>query len=164
MSCGKTTLGKQLAKSLSIPFVDMDLEIEKSSNLTIPEIFSKYGETIFREMERDELRKIVASKEDMIISTGGGAPCFHSNIDIMNVAGVTVFLDVSATEITKRLLASKNLQSRPLLAQKSKEELFQYIDELMSNRIEIYRESKLTISHDAINLEMLMSRLDEMEE
>ena len=164
MSCGKTTLGKQLAKSMGIVFMDMDLEIERKEGKSIPEIFSQNGEDAFREMEREVLSSIVNMKEDLVVSTGGGAPCFHHNIDVMNVAGVTVFLDVSADEITNRLLKSHYLQARPLLAEKSPEKLLEYIKELLEKRKPIYLESKLILTDDAITISKLLKNLDEMED
>jgi shikimate kinase len=83
MGSGKTTLGKQLAKKLNLQFVDMDLFIENRYHKSISEIFKEKGEDGFREIERRTLQEI-AGFENVIISTGGGLPCFFDNMDLMN--------------------------------------------------------------------------------
>jgi shikimate kinase len=110
---GKSTLGKQLAKHLAIPFVDLDDEIEKSEHKKIPEIFSSEGEAYFRRIESTLLQTWANSKKDFVMATGGGAPCFHRGMEVINKTGVSVFLNVSVNEILERI---KNDNNRPLLA------------------------------------------------
>ncbi|MFN8889873.1 MAG: shikimate kinase, partial [Cyclobacteriaceae bacterium] len=81
---GKTTLGKQVASHLSIPFVDLDAAIEKAEQRTIPEIFKQSGENYFRKIESDLLKKWAESTTDFLMATGGGAPCFFDNVEVMN--------------------------------------------------------------------------------
>src|SRR5690554_4257405 len=89
MGSGKTTVGKKLAKSLSLSFIDLDAFIESKYRKTIAEIFAEKGEDGFRKIESKALSE-VALIEDVVISTGGGAPCFYNNMELMNKTGTTV--------------------------------------------------------------------------
>src|SRR5690606_15597523 len=119
LGSGKTTLGKQLAARLNIPFVDMDWEITKKENRSVQEIFAEKGEDYFREVEAAVLRELASSNGSMIIGTGGGAPCFHQGIDVINAAGLSIFLDVSVEELMSRLAKATD---RPLLNTKDENE------------------------------------------
>ncbi len=83
MGSGKSTLGRRLAKHLNLQFVDMDHYIEERNYKTIPQIFAEEGEAEFRKKERKALEEL-SEFTNIIIATGGGAPCFFDNIDIMN--------------------------------------------------------------------------------
>lgn len=93
MGAGKTTLGKAFARKLNIPFIDLDWYIEERFHKTVGELFTERGEAGFRELERNMLHE-VAEFENVVISTGGGAPCFYDNMEFMNRTGKTVFLNV----------------------------------------------------------------------
>lgn len=90
MGAGKTTLGKAFARELNIPFIDLDWYIEERLHKSIRELFIERGEASFRELERTMLHE-VAEFENVIISTGGGTPCFFDNMEYMNDNGQTVF-------------------------------------------------------------------------
>lgn len=124
MGAGKTAIGKRMANHLGRQFVDMDLFIENRYRKTVSEIFADKGEVFFREIERNILQEI-APFENTVISTGGGVPCFFDNMDLMNRTGTTVYLKVSVNELVRRLIACK--QDRPLIKDKSREELKRYI-------------------------------------
>ena len=102
MGAGKTTLGKAFARELNIPFIDLDWYIEERLHKSIRELFIERGEASFRELERNMLHE-VSEFEDVIISTGGGTPCFFDNMDYMNGHGQTVFLDVHLDILFNRL-------------------------------------------------------------
>ena len=112
MGAGKTTLGKALARELHIPFIDLDWYIEERFHKTVGELFSERGEASFRELEKNMLHE-VGEFEDVVISTGGGAPCFFDNMEYMNRVGTTVFLDVDPKVLFSRLRVAK--QQRPIL-------------------------------------------------
>ena len=131
MGSGKTTVGRQLARSLSLQFVDLDLFVEGKYRKTVLQLFVERGEEGFRELERQALCE-VAEFENVVISTGGGTPCFFNNMALMNRAGITVYLQAEPEELAHRLISSRT--SRPLIAGKSKEELVSFITEHLVRR------------------------------
>jgi len=140
MGSGKTTIGKSLAKKLNFRFIDMDYFIENRQHKTINEIFSEKGEETFRLLENKVLKEISAF-ENVVISTGGGAPCFYDNIEIMNQTGLVIYLKVSPEEIAKRLSFNKN--NRPLLKDKTPHEMLAFISENLEKRKSYYNQAKL---------------------
>ena len=155
---GKTTTGKLLAEELKLPFVDLDLEIEKSEGQRINQIFEKRKENYFREAESAMLKKFCSSVESFVMSTGGGAPCFHDNMMQMNQSGQTIFLDVPAKEIANRL-EKTSLIERPLFAKLAPEQLKDKIEFLRSLRIAFYKQATFIFEGSDISVEMIMSRI-----
>lgn len=139
MGAGKTTLGKAFARKLQIPFVDLDWYIEERFHKTVGELFTERGETGFRELERTMLHEVGAF-EDVIISTGGGAPCFFDNMDFMNRNGKTVFLNVHPDILFHRLRVAK--QQRPILQGKQDDELRAFIVEALEKRAPFYTQAQ----------------------
>lgn len=142
MGAGKTTVGKALAKELGIPFYDLDWYIENRRRKTVSEIFAEVGEEGFRQIEHNMLHE-VAEFEDVIISCGGGTPCFFDNIDYMNGQGQVVYLKASPEVLYKHLLMGKG--ERPLLKGKSKEELITFIREQLKKREPYYNKARYTV-------------------
>jgi len=148
---GKSTLGGELAKSLNSKFVDLDEELENRAGKSIKKIFIEDGEDFFREAESSLLKNYSESKDDFVMSTGGGAPCHHDGINIMNDSGVSVYLKISSQELYRRLNVEK--ESRPLLAKS--ESLKTTIQNLLSGRGTIYNQAKITLESDTISLQDL---------
>ena len=148
---GKTTLGKQLAKALNLNFVDLDEEIEKVENRTIPTIFETDGEDYFRKVEQQELHK-TATIENVVISTGGGAPCFFDNANFINANGTSIFIDVSPQEIAKRV--SKGPNNRPLL--NGVNSLEEEITTKRNQRLPFYFKATHTLSGDRLQVKELL--------
>ena len=86
MGAGKTTVGKALARTLGLPFYDLDWYIESRMRKTVSQLFAERGEEGFRKIEHNMLHE-VAEFEDVIISCGGGTPCFFDNMDYLNQQG-----------------------------------------------------------------------------
>ena len=142
MGSGKTTVGKALSKALNIPFYDLDWYIETRRRKKISEIFAEHGEEGFRQIEYNMLHE-VAEFEDVIISCGGGTPCFFDNIDYLNRQGDVVWLKATPEVLYQHLLMSKG--DRPLLKGKSPEELITFIREQLSVREPFYKKAKYTL-------------------
>src|SRR5687767_13761414 len=100
--CGKTTLGRQLASAIHLPFVDLDQEIEAREKKSIPEIFEQQGEDYFRQVESGLLYELAGSDKRFIMATGGGSPCFFRGIEVINLTGLSIFLDTSVDILLDR--------------------------------------------------------------
>jgi len=146
MGSGKTTVGKQLAKKLNLQFIDMDLFIENRYHKSISAIFEEKGEAGFREIERKALSEII-DFENVVISTGGGLPCFFDNMDVMNQAGTTIYLKVNVEELAKRLRTGK--QQRPLIKEKNAEEMKDFIAVNLEKREKFYNKANFIFETDA---------------
>ena len=134
---GKTSLGQQLAQQLTLPVWDMDDLIEQKAQMSIPAIFEKHGEDHFRKLEQEVLHEIIQQKNtDAIVATGGGATCFFDNMDRINEAGISIYLDTPVDLIVQRLMR-KN-QDRPLYQQASPEALNEKLTQTFWQRKKYY--------------------------
>jgi shikimate kinase len=156
---GKSTLGKTLAHELDLPFYDLDIEIENNAGMTIPEYFRFQGEGNFRILEQETLRQIASKYDSFVLSTGGGTPCFHFNMDFMNKVGDTIFLDVSAGDLALRII-DQGLEKRPLFKSYDHQDLIQEVRDLMVKRSPFYEQSKIKIRDNRITMEKIASYLD----
>lgn len=149
MTSGKSTLGPILANVLGLEFFDLDREIEKQENLSVVEIFEQKGETYFREIETNLLKKL-SLRNGIIISLGGGTIIHNDNFEIMKKSGKIIYLKVSPGNLYKRL---KNKIDRPLfrdlvLDENPQEDFMDRIKELLDNRKVYYEKADLTINTD----------------
>ena len=158
MGAGKTTLGKAFARKMNVPFVDLDWYIEERFHKTVGELFTERGETGFRELERNMLH------ENVVISTGGGAPCFFDNMEFMNRVGKTVFLDVHPDVLFRRLRIAK--QQRPILQGKEDDELKAFIIRALEQRAPFYTQAQYIFNADELEdrwqIETAVQRLQEL--
>lgn len=160
MGAGKTTVGRALSKELGIPFYDLDWYIESRRRKKIAQIFEEVGEEGFRKIEHNMLHE-VAEFEDVIVSCGGGTPCFFDNIDYMNRQGDVVYLKASPEVLYSHLLMSKN--ERPLLKGKSPEELIAFIREQLHVREPYYNRARYTLDISLMdNNEKILSTIEQL--
>lgn len=155
-SSGKSTLGRALAKQLGYLFFDMDKVIEELEQMSISEIFEQKGEEYFRKMERDVLRTIPPNSR-LVVSTGGGAPCFFDNIQTINQNGYSIYIDVSVDTLLERMLNAKR-NDRPLY-QKEDNDLRAKLLAKYTERQVFYRQAHLCISNDSLTVEQLIQLL-----
>ena len=139
MGSGKSTVGKLLSERLSLPFLDLDEEIVKKTGMTIPTIFSKFGEDTFRELERETLLELLSAKE-CIISTGGGAPAYKDNMDKINKNAVSVYLEADFETLWDRISDDSN---RPLVSLGK-----ETVRELFEKRKPFYEKAKIKVRTD----------------
>mgnify|MGYP000033735749 FL=1 len=142
MGSGKTTVGRALSKETGMMFYDLDWYIESRMRKTVAQIFAEKGEEGFRKIEHNMLHE-VAEFENVIISCGGGTPCFFDNIDYINQQGEVVYLKATPEVLYRHLLMGK--VERPLIKNKTPEELVAYITEQVAKREEFYNKARYTL-------------------
>jgi shikimate kinase len=161
MGSGKTTAGKKLAGLLGWSFTDLDRKIEEHAGMTIPEIFSGFGENYFRLVESEMLRAL-EGVSGHVISTGGGTPCFSDNMDFMIATGLTIYLKLTPEQLQSRLSVSKD--KRPLIHGLRGKELTDFINEKLEFREKWYNRAELVFTGFDTDLPLIYrevrSRLD----
>jgi shikimate kinase len=140
MGSGKTTAGKKLASLLGWSFIDLDNKIEEHAGIKIAEIFSKFGEEYFRELEAEILRSIKPDS-NIVLATGGGAPCYNENMEFMLTTGLTIYLKMTPLQLASRLKASND--ERPLIKNLEGKDLILFIEKKLSEREKWYEKSHL---------------------
>ena len=144
---GKTTLAKKLADQLFMKFIDLDSEIENHVQKSIPDIFLTKGELFFREVESRILSEWASSNESFVMATGGGAPCFHKGMDIINRSGLSIFLDVPVPQLLQRLSVKTD---RPLI-DTNFDEREKTLLKLLDTRLPCYRQATIRLTEPDLN-------------
>lgn len=158
MGCGKSTLGKKLARKAGYDFLDSDSEIEKATKLSVSEIFEQYGESYFRDLESDFLDTI-KGKSRIVLSTGGGMPCYNDNMFKIKEFGASFYLKLSPFELTRRLREAK--VQRPLLATfKTEDDLYYYIKDKLGERRAFYEMADYTLNGKQQHVNEILTSLD----
>ncbi len=152
MGAGKTTLGKKVAKSMGLPFIDSDRAIEEHFHKSIGEIFTENGESYFRTLETEFINSL-KMKNDFVLATGGGMPCFDKNMDLLNDLGTTFYLERSPKELAHRLFNAKS--RRPLIDGMEENELVSFIEDKLSLREDYYRAASVILTREDQNVESI---------
>ena len=156
---GKTTLGRALASQLKIRFIDLDQEIENHYQKSVSDIFNTSGETFFRKAEHDLLKTFCHQNESFVMATGGGAPCFHQNMNLINQAGISIFLDISVDSIHHRIVNSHR-NNRPMFANLNAIAIREKISHLRAQRIDFYQRARFTLKGDEISVQEVIPLLE----
>ena len=156
MGSGKSSRGSELANKLGYKFIDLDEMIETDNKRHIADIFKTNGEQVFREMEKKALEKTF-KKDDIIVATGGGTPCFFDNMKGMKENGITVYLQASAGLLFHRLATSK--ADRPLLKDLKDVELVLQIRDQIAYRDRFYSKAHYTIDAEDLKSSDLVKLL-----
>lgn len=145
MGCGKSTIGRKLARTLHLEFVDTDHRIEEREGATVIDIFHYEGEERFRTIEREVLEEVITAERASVVSTGGGLPAWGDNMARMNEVGRTIYLKRSAENIASRL-SPYGRQKRPRLRGLNDEELVIFMREDMAKRDPYYSQAVQVIA------------------
>ncbi|RMZ59012.1 dephospho-CoA kinase [Chryseobacterium nematophagum] len=159
MGSGKSHISKILSEKINFKLIDLDKEISRRDELTIPEIFEKKGEIYFRKLEREILEEILSTQENIILSLGGGTPVYYNNMEIINQKSVSIFLKASIPTLVERL--SKQKEKRPIIAHISDESLPEFIAKHLFERNQYYNLSRLSINTDARDPEDIVNEIVE---
>ena len=162
MGAGKTTVGNALSKQLGIPFYDLDWYIETRMHKSVAKIFEERGEEGFRKIEYNMLHE-VAEFENVIISTGGGTPCFFDNMQYLNSQGDTVYLKATPEVLYGHLKMGRTV--RPLLLNKTPEEMQEFIREQLTRREPFYSQARHILDVNLLdNYEKIKTSVDRIRE
>lgn len=148
--CGKTTLGRKIAQLMDYDFVDLDEKLAQAEQMTITEIFSIKGEEQFRIIEKSHLVNWCNKDENYVMATGGGTPCFFSNIQLINQSGVSIFLDAAVDVIAQRMMRTE-LAKRPMFVGENVSTIGVRIEAMRNQRLPYYQQAQLTMIGDQID-------------
>lgn len=143
MGSGKSTIAFELSNAMNIKHFDLDNYIEKNEKSSIKDIFEQKGEAYFRQIEFNAVRSLIIDHKDVIISTGGGTPCFNDAIEMLNDFGTTVYLQMEPIDLFVRL--RQDQEKRPLISGMSDQDLKNYIIDTMALREEYYEQAYYTV-------------------
>lgn len=158
MGAGKSTIAQQLAQELQLPYYDLDHEIEKQQQKTIPAIFAEKGEVFFRKIEHQVLHQLLQQEEGAIISLGGGTPCYANNHLILQQEGVKSFyLKASIQTLTQRL--EKEKEHRPMLQTNTEDTLETFIAKHLFDRSYFYYQAKYIVPVDNRTVDQIVQEI-----
>jgi len=159
MASGKTQIGKLLAAELNYGFIDMDQLFEEQFRISIADFFEKYGEQHFRMIEH-ELLVETSKKEDQVIATGGGTPCFHDNMELINKTGLSVFIHFEVPFLVKRLLKSR--RKRPVLKGIPDEKLDEMVGNHLAQRLPFYQRARIILDGSGMELSQIVKIISDL--
>ena len=158
MGCGKSSLGRKIAKRGGMRFVDMDSVIEEREGASVSDIFHYQGETYFREKERGLIEELATEQDDVVVSTGGGVPTWQDNMARMNEIGECVYLRRTAEQIASRL-SPHGRQKRPKLRGLNDDELVAFMTANMAEREPFYAQAKHCVDCVSLSDEELIEKI-----
>jgi shikimate kinase len=158
-SSGKTTIGRKIAQKLGMDFIDLDELIEKREGKTVPELYTQNGNEEFRNMEWEALKEVV-EKENIIVSTGGGAPCHCDNMNLMEKKGEVLYIELDDDTLISRLkFATKD---RPIVLNKTDEELRDYVKNMRYHCEHHYRRAKYVVNGKNLNVDKVVEAIESL--
>lgn len=149
MGAGKTAVGRALARRYGLEHIDLDWRIEQRFHQKISDMFASIGEEGFRRRERNMLHEVMGM-ENVVVSVGGGTPCFFDNMEQMNAAGDTIYLQCGVDVLVERIMRSQG--KRPIVAGKTEEELNMFVAEHLAEREPFYLKAKHMLHTTELNL------------
>ena len=158
MASGKSTIGKEISKKLFMNFIDLDAYIVKRENQSISEIFKVKGEIYFRRIENLYLSEILNSKDSIILSLGGGTPCYSNNMElILNSEASSIYIKASIKTLVTRLTSEKN--KRPLVAELENDKLTEFVAKHLFERRFFYEQASITVITEDKSIEEITTEI-----
>ncbi len=156
MASGKSNLGRQLAEKLNVQFIDLDYLFEERYKISVLDFFEKYDEQAFRIIERSLLAE-TTQIEDVVISTGGGTPCFFDNMEVIKMAGTSIYLNWELPALLARLKMVK--RKRPLLKNIPAGDLEITVAAQLRDRSYFYNQADIIMAGENCDVESLLEKL-----
>jgi shikimate kinase len=161
MASGKSTVGRLLARHLQMEFIDLDHYIESNQKKSIKNIFSEKGEIFFRKLEHQMLKEVLEKKESVIISTGGGTPCYGTNMaTILEQADTSIYLDLSIPNLVDRI--SREKENRPLVKNIPDSELPEFIGKHLFERRPYYLQTKHILDCNGLDAKTVVDKITKL--
>jgi shikimate kinase len=158
MAVGKTTIAKLLSEKTGVKLIDLDKSIEEKTNLSVSKIFAQRGEIYFRKIEHEMFKEYIRNNENLIISTGGGTPCYANNHLLINGENITsIYLKASIHLIFERLKSGKS--ARPLVTNQSDAELKEFIAKHLFDRSFYYNQATNKVEVDNKSSELIVEEI-----
>ncbi|MFZ0489717.1 MAG: shikimate kinase [Salegentibacter sp.] len=160
MGSGKSVIGKKLAESLKYSYVDLDEQIEVIEGMRIDDIFNEKGELYFRKLENKILMDVLEETADLVVSLGGGTPCYGDNFEEIKSSGKTIYLKASVQELTERLFPEKLY--RPVISHlETRELLEEFVRKHLFERAFYYNQSDIIVKVDKKKPEEIVREIEE---
>jgi shikimate kinase len=161
MGCGKSTIAKLLATKVGLPHLDLDEIIEKRENATIKKLFSNKGELYFRKVEHEILSDLMNNQESFVLSLGGGTPCYANNHEVVKGKNrESIYLSASIDTVYDRL--HNENENRPLIANKSEDEMKEFIAKNLFDRSYYYNQAKYKVTIDNKSVGEIVSEIEKL--
>ena len=158
MASGKSTIGREISKKLDMKFIDLDDYISKREKSSISEIFKVKGEIYFRRIESFYLSEILNSKDSIILSLGGGTPCYSNNMElILNSEASSIYIKAGIKTLVSRLTAEKN--KRPLVAELEDDKLLEFVAKHLFERRFFYEQASMTVNTEDKSTEEITTEI-----
>ncbi len=160
MASGKSAVGQELARKFDLSFMDLDAYIESKEKMNIPQIFELKGEIYFRKIEGEYLKYVLENSDNLVISHGGGTPCYGNNMELINKYSTAIYLKASINTIVERLKSGKN--NRPLVADLDEDKLSEYVAKHLFERRNFYEQAQFSVNVDKGNVEEIAFQITEL--
>jgi shikimate kinase len=157
MGSGKSHISKNLSQKINFELIDLDQKISEHHQQTIPEIFQNRGEIFFRKEEKRILEEILDSKNNIILSLGGGTPVYYNNMEIINEKSKSIFLRASVKTLTERVLLQKH--TRPLIAKLEDSDVPEFIAKHLFERNAYYSQAHFPVDIDSKNASLISDEI-----
>ena len=155
---GKSTVAKKIAQHFNFLALDTDIMLEEKYRISVFDVFEKYDESVFRQLEYKTLVEAL-QQDNVVIATGGGAPCFFDAMKIINENAHSIYIEMSPKSLTHRLLRAK--VTRPYTQNKTEEELLTFITEQLALRRPIYQQAHFTVKGEDLDLQQIIHWITE---